>query len=145
MNMSLAAVIVILLVIILMWRSAMRARELAVHTALKVAKQWDVQLLDDTVCLTRMRLSRQSNVGSMCLFREYAFEYSDDGVDRYRAFLQFNGHHFLQVISNDQQVGAKDFSHQTKDFSSHANNVINLNHYRIQQKNNVDKDKDHED
>ncbi|WP_100550668.1 DUF3301 domain-containing protein [Caedibacter taeniospiralis] len=143
MSIGIAVAMIIVVVVILGWRSAMRAREFAIHTALKVVKQWDVQLLDDTVCLTKIRLSRQSDIGSMCLFREYAFEYSDDGVDRYRAFLQFNGNHFLQVISNEQKVTVTEVG--TKNLSTHANNVIDLNHYRTQQKNDLDKDKGHDE
>ena len=73
MSIGVVSAAIIIVIAILIWRNSMKAREYAIYMAVKTAKQWDVQLLDDTVCLTKMRLSRQSNIGSMCLFREYAF------------------------------------------------------------------------
>ena len=136
MSIGIVSAIVVIVIAILIWRNSMKAREYAVYMALKTAKQWDVQLLDDTVCLTKMHLSRQSDVGSMCLFREYAFEYSYDGVDRYKAFLQFNGNRFLQVISNDQKITVQEMhTARTYDSESQGSNVIDLSEYRAQQAN----------
>ena len=135
MNMMLILVVIVVIIIILVWRASMRARELAVVTAVKTCKKWDVQLLDDTVFLTKMKLSRQNHIGSMCLFREYAFDYSYDGVDRYKGLLQFNGSQFIQVISSDQKVSLECAQKQVKSNieTNQGNNIIDLNTYRTQQ------------
>ncbi|WP_192483888.1 MULTISPECIES: DUF3301 domain-containing protein [Cysteiniphilum] len=146
MSIGVVSAVIIIVIAILIWRNSMKAREHAVYMAVKTAKQWDVQLLDDTVCLTKMRLSRQSNIGSMCLFREYAFEYSYDGVDRYKAFLQFNGNQFLQVISNDQKISFKEIQGEnaTHNKEMYTNNIIDLSAYRTEDKKSPNKDNDKE-
>ncbi|WP_151193569.1 DUF3301 domain-containing protein [Cysteiniphilum sp. JM-1] len=133
MSIGVVSAVIIIVIAILIWRNSMKAREHAVYMAVKIAKQWDVQLLDDTVCLTKMRLSRQSNIGSMCLFREYAFEYSYDGVDRYKAFLQFNGNQFLQVIANDQKITVEEMKTAKMPEDKEGGNIIDLSEYRMQQ------------
>lgn len=133
MSIGVVSAIIIIVMAILIWRNSMKAREHAVYMAVKTAKQWDVQLLDDTVCLTKMRLSRQSNIGSMCLFREYAFEYSYDGVDRYKAFLQFNGNQFLQVVANDQKITVEEMKTAKTPDDTQGGNIIDLSEYRMQQ------------
>ncbi|WP_119328551.1 DUF3301 domain-containing protein [Cysteiniphilum halobium] len=144
MSIGIVSAVILIIIVILIWRNSMKAREHAVYIAVKTAKQWDVQLLDDTVCLTKIRLSRQSNVGSMCLFREYAFEYSYDGLDRYKAFLQFNGNQFLQVISNGQKITVQEMQNAKVNTSDvqYSNNIIDLNAYRTHDTKSSDKDND---
>jgi len=88
-------------------------------------------LLDDTVFLVKIRLTRCNNTGRLCLFREYAFEYSYDGVERFKAFLQFNGSYFLCVISNNQAIQPQEIQSMTKadtevNSKTPANNVIDF-------------------
>ncbi len=82
----------------------------------------------------------------MCLFREYAFEYSYDGINRYKGLLQFNGGHFLQVISDDQKISPIEIQKHdsTVKEKTYINNIIDLNDYKIHQyKSTNNQDKDH--
>ena len=61
--------------------SAMRVRELAIVAAERSAQMADVQLLDQTVSLARVSLSRD-RTGRWRIWRQYRFEYSRDGLER---------------------------------------------------------------
>lgn len=61
--------------------SAMRVRELAIAAAERSAQMADVQLLDQTVSLARVSLSRD-RAGRWRIWRQYRFEYSRDGLER---------------------------------------------------------------
>ena len=61
--------------------SATRVRELAISAVKRAARDGDFQLLDDTVSLQRMSLSRDSR-GMWHIWRQYRFDYSYDGVQR---------------------------------------------------------------
>ena len=63
------------------WFASTRVRELAIDAARRSTKQADVQLLDQTVALARVSLSRDRD-GRWRIWRQYRFEYSRDGVNR---------------------------------------------------------------
>ncbi len=64
----------------------MKAREIAIRHAQRACKTHDMQFLDQTVALKRMRPKRDPH-GNPCWQREYTFEYTstasaEDGVIR---------------------------------------------------------------
>lgn len=59
----------------------MHAREAALKASRRVCERERVQLLDETVRLRRLGLSRHTN-GWLRVRRTYAFEYSVEGDDR---------------------------------------------------------------
>ncbi|MEQ8517381.1 MAG: DUF3301 domain-containing protein [Chromatocurvus sp.] len=61
--------------------SATRVRELAITAVKRAARDGDFQLLDDSVSLQRMSLSRDGT-GMWRVWRQYRFDYSYDGVQR---------------------------------------------------------------
>ena len=63
------------------WFSATRVRELAIEAARRSTRDADVQLLDQTVSLARVSLSRDSD-GQWRIWRQYRFDYSRDGMRR---------------------------------------------------------------
>lgn len=63
------------------WFSGTRVRELAIAAARRSTKMADVQLLDQSVALARVSLSRDRR-GRWRIWREYRFEYSRDGLSR---------------------------------------------------------------
>jgi hypothetical protein len=71
-----------------LWIASLRAREQALSVCRRLCKQLDLQLLDQTVALTGVRLGRDLH-GRPCLLRRYGFEFSQDGQHRYsgRVFL----------------------------------------------------------
>ena len=64
----------------LAWRASVTAREAAVRTCRKACRSYELQLLDDTVALTSVRVLRTH--GRLRLRRVYQFEVSSDGTDR---------------------------------------------------------------
>src|SRR5713226_3640996 len=65
------------------WIDSLRARERALAACAHACAERGVQLLDQTVALSRLSLKRNPR-GHVRLWRVYAFEYSTDGVDRWR-------------------------------------------------------------
>ena len=67
------------------WQNALRARERARELGSDLCMQANVQLLDQTVALQRMRLIRGPR--GLRLRRDYRFDFSIDGRDRHRGSL----------------------------------------------------------
>jgi hypothetical protein len=67
------------------WQSALRERERARAMCFDLCMQANVQLLDQTVALQRMRLIRVPQ--GLRLRRDYRFDFSVDGRDRHRGTL----------------------------------------------------------
>jgi hypothetical protein len=63
------------------WFSGTRVRELAIAAARRSTEMADVQLLDQSVALARVSLSRDRQ-GRWRIWREYRFDYSRDGLSR---------------------------------------------------------------
>jgi len=64
-----------------LWFDSLRARESAVRAARLACRADGVQLLDDTVALASIGLSR-SDTGGLAVRRVYRFEFSDTGNNR---------------------------------------------------------------
>ncbi|HSS63915.1 MAG TPA: DUF3301 domain-containing protein [Gammaproteobacteria bacterium] len=65
----------------LAWRDSMRARERAISFCRNLCSRHQVQFLDDTVALTRLRV-RRDPVRGLKLHRVYEFEFSTEGQSR---------------------------------------------------------------
>ncbi|MEP4485175.1 MAG: DUF3301 domain-containing protein [Halioglobus sp.] len=61
--------------------SATRVRELALQAVTRAGRKDDFQLLDQTVQIQRISLSRDS-AGRWRIWRQYRFDYSYDGAER---------------------------------------------------------------
>jgi hypothetical protein len=61
--------------------TATRVRELAIAAVRRASRDGDFQLLDDSVSLQRVSLSRDAT-GRWHIWRQYRFDYSYDGVER---------------------------------------------------------------
>lgn len=71
------------------WLSAVDARDLAVERARRFCKRQDWQLLDETVALRSLRLTRTTS--GLRLQRRYRFEFSPEGTARRRGELVMIG------------------------------------------------------
>lgn len=73
------------------WIQAMRTKELANRAAEQYCTQMQVQFLDQTVFLKSINLKRNTR-GSLGFLREYYFEFTVNGEDRYvgHVFMQGN-------------------------------------------------------
>lgn len=64
-----------------LWFDSLRVREAAVEAARRACRGDGVLLLDDTVALSAMRLTRNAT-GAIAVMRAYHFEFSDNGNNR---------------------------------------------------------------
>ena len=75
------AALLLLLLAAWLWFETLARRETAIDAARRACAAEGVQLLDETVALTAMRLTRAEN-GAMTFQRVYRFEFSDTGNNR---------------------------------------------------------------
>jgi hypothetical protein len=79
------------------WFSSTRVREIAVDAARRATKAADVQLLDQTVALARVSMSRDGS-GQWRLWRQYRFEFSRDGIERETGHIIMLGRRLEAVV-----------------------------------------------
>ena len=75
------AAIVLLAAGILFWLDSLRARERALKAGRAACERHELQFLDDTVSVSRVRLGRDDD-GQLKIARTYTFEFSDTGNNR---------------------------------------------------------------
>lgn len=79
-----------------LWWTGSRAHELAVEHARQACRQRQLQFLDQSAALSRMRLGRTPS-GASCFRREYRFEFTSAGEFRDEASVTMLGHTLLSV------------------------------------------------
>jgi len=80
---SAAILLALLAIVAATWAHWMRLHETVLDACRAHCRQRDLQLLDDTVCLRSVRL-RRIDRARWVLVCGYTFDYSVDGVDRWR-------------------------------------------------------------
>lgn len=80
----------------------MNTRETAMRVARLLCQQNNVQLLDQTVALEKIRI-RRTPQGRMTFMRIYAFEYTADGNERYIGRATMLGMEIKRVVIEDHQ------------------------------------------
>lgn len=91
---SLITIIVLLIPLIvtaLYIRAHLQAREWAVYHAKHICQQYNLQWLDDSVVLNRLKLQRHPDTGSWGWQRRYGFDYSTDGLTRETGYVTLHG------------------------------------------------------
>lgn len=84
------------LLLIAGWWSGSRVRELAVEHARRACRARDLQFLDQSVALSRLRLTR-SRGGAAAFQRDYAFEFTEVGAHRDRGTVTMHGQQLVKV------------------------------------------------
>ena len=74
---------------LLIWQNA-GFRDRAIGLAKQHCEQMNVQLLDDTISLMKLRLKKDRR-GNIAVARCYEFEFTSDGDRRYRGELTLHG------------------------------------------------------
>lgn len=74
------------------WQDSLRSREFALKKCRSLCEEHNVQLLDQSVHVARLRLGKTSR-HNLFIRRFYAFEFSIGGIDR---------HHGVAVVSRDR-------------------------------------------
>lgn len=82
---------------------ALRVRELALQAARRSCHRDGVQLLDETVSIRRISMSRDER-GNWRVWRQYHFEYSIDGVQRERGHVIMLGAQLLALVMSDRTL-----------------------------------------
>lgn len=72
------------------WHSSLAARELANRLAMETCASANVQMLDGTVSIHRLRLVRGGDA-PLLWRRTYVFDYTEDGFSRKRGFVVLTG------------------------------------------------------
>ncbi len=72
------------------WHSSLAARELANRLAVETCANANVQMLDGTVAIHRLRLVRSGDA-PLAWRRTYVFDYTEDGFSRRRGFVVLTG------------------------------------------------------
>jgi hypothetical protein len=90
-----------LVLLCLHFLSAMRVRELAVQAVGRAGERDDFQLLDQSVHLQRMSLSRD-DTGRWRIWRQYRFDYSYDGVERRHGFVVMLGRQLQSIVVSER-------------------------------------------
>ena len=78
------------------WSDSLGTRERALRICAEACRQIDVQLLDQTVAVRKLGIGRDGS-GRFRLRRDYAFEFSIDGIERYRGHAVLLGR-FLEYV-----------------------------------------------
>lgn len=78
------------------WLDAMRAKEIAVAGGRIACEEVGVSFLDETVAMSRVRLGR-NRAGQRVIIRDYRFEFTSDGSQRYRGLLTLVGKQVEQL------------------------------------------------
>lgn len=79
--MSSIGLLLVIVLLVLLWQNNLRCLEIAVHTARGSCRAQDLQLLDGTVSIKRIKpYFRNSN--DFGIERTYIFDYSGDGFSR---------------------------------------------------------------
>jgi len=79
------------------WYTAMERREDAVRRCRLACREQGYQLLDASVHLAGMTLTRCAS-GKLCLRRNYRFQYSVDGIDKQSGYVIFIGQRLEDVV-----------------------------------------------
>ena len=103
MYLSLGNVLALLALVLLClhFLSAIRVRELAVQAVGRASAQDDFQLLDQSVHLQRVSLSRDE-AGRWRIWRQYRFDYSYDGVERRHGFVVMLGRQLQSIVVSER-------------------------------------------
>lgn len=81
--------------VILYWYISQQAKTVAVRFARRECERQGAQLLDQTVQQVKLSMSRDDN-HKWRFWREYRFEYSIDGINRYQGRLTMLGYRLLR-------------------------------------------------
>ncbi len=81
--------------------SSIRIRELALQAVGRAARHDDYQLLDQSVHLRRVSLSRDPE-GRWRVWRQYRFDYSYDGVNREQGYVIMLGRTLQAIVVSEE-------------------------------------------
>jgi hypothetical protein len=78
------------------WNDSLRARERMLETCARLCRELKLQFLDETVALARLGMARGPR-GNLQITRDYVFEFSGTGQDRWQGRATLAGRRVLTV------------------------------------------------
>ncbi len=85
------------------WWNSISAYEVAYKQAKAACSRLELQFLDDTLDVIKLRLCRHPR-GQMQLCRRYEFEFSSDGNNRYKGYVSLSGLHYENIDMDAYKV-----------------------------------------
>lgn len=76
--------------------SSLEAREIGIAAVRRICAQEDLQLLDESVAQSGIRLVRKEN-GRLAFERTFTFEYSETGDNRRPGFVVLRGREIIMI------------------------------------------------
>jgi len=87
------------------WWDTAGAREMAIGIGRKRCQEVDVQFLDDTVVQKKIWLRRNGN-GQLQIVRQFFFEFTSDGEDRYSGRILLAGRSLLEIEMDAYRISS---------------------------------------
>lgn len=101
--------LVLLALIIYLWYETFRLREYVLNKCRQLCRESGLQLLDHTVALAALSIKKQPG-GLYQLSRCYGFEYSINGTERLRGYVDLIGTRITAIRMEDRE-GATVYYH----------------------------------
>jgi hypothetical protein len=89
-------ILAIISLIVLLWHESMRFREFVTGICRNKCRDNDLQLLDQTITLSKISLSG-ALLSGFSIIREYRFEVSSNGTDRLKGYVQMQGRYLVSL------------------------------------------------
>jgi len=85
-----------LVILFFLWYEIFKTREQVIKRCLQVCREADLQFLDQTVAVisVKFRFGRNKRLE---LHRIYQFEYSENGVDRFKAYVDMIDNRIISI------------------------------------------------
>ncbi|KGK41283.1 hypothetical protein LH51_15960 [Nitrincola sp. A-D6] len=87
----------LLAVVALLWWQNLKVRELALKQVKHYCNREALQLLDQSVALRGLSITRSPQSGQLSLKRRYAFEFTSTGDERYQGYIELLGARLLRI------------------------------------------------
>ncbi len=97
------AALLLLVLLCMHFLASVRVRELALKAVGRASERDDFQLLDQSVHLRRISLSRDEH-GRWHIWRQYRFDYTYDGVERRQGLVTMLGQQLQSILVSERTV-----------------------------------------
>jgi len=94
--MKIIPLLILLCLIVWLWYESMRLREQVIRRCQLLCRQAQLQFLDQSVALVSISLRRDSH-GLPRVHRKYQFAISNNGADRYPAYVSMCGDRMMEL------------------------------------------------
>lgn len=89
----------------LAWWNNLKIREYATTKVMHYCEEQDVQLLDESIALRRVRPVRSAQSGMLVLARHYQFHFTSTGDERYPGTIELVGRRVTRIELAAHRLG----------------------------------------